>query len=86
MYLAVCSSGGTVGINLYSDFLGEAPSLDTVCNHVLHFLDISGSDKHVSLGADFDGCSRLPIEINGVQDYPLLANRLLQRGLSEATV
>lgn len=86
MYLAVCSSGGTVGINLYSDFLGEAPSLDTVCDHVLHFLDISGSDKHVSLGADFDGCTRLPIEINGVQDYPLLANRLLQRGLSEATV
>lgn len=86
MYLAVCRSGGTVGINLYSDFLGDQPSVDTVCDHVLHFIDIAGSDEHVSLGADFDGCTRLPIDINGVQDYPKLAECLLRRGLSEKTV
>ena len=86
MYLAVCRSGGTVGINLYSEFLGEDPDLDTVCDHVFHFINISGSDRHVSLGADFDGCSQLPMGISGVQDYPRLAERLLQRGLTEISV
>lgn len=86
MYLALCKTGGTAGINLYSDFLGGKPDIDTVCNHIIHFLDLAGSDKHISLGADFDGCERLPTGISGVQDYPKLADRLLARGLSEDTV
>ena len=86
MYLAICKTNGTVGINLYSNFLGENPTVDTVCNHIFHFLDLSGSDRHVSLGADFDGCECLPDGLSGVQDYPNLAERLLQRGLKEESV
>ena len=86
MYRAICKTGGTVGINLYSDFLGENPDINTVCNHIEHFLQVSGDDKHVSLGADFDGCERLPTGISGVQDYPKVAECLLARGFSENTV
>ena len=86
MYLAICKTGGTVGINLYSDFLGENPNIDTACDHIFHFLQIAGDDKHISLGSDFDGMDTLPEGIAGVQDYPKLADRLLGRGLSEETV
>lgn len=86
MYMAICKTNGTVGINLYNDFLGEDPSLDTVCDHIIHFLSLAGTDKHVSLGGDLDGCSRIPKGFAGVQDYPRLADRLLQRGLSIESV
>ena len=86
MYLAICKTGGTVGINLYSDFLGDNADIDTVCNHIFHFLNLAGDDKHVSLGSDFDGMDTLPTGITGIQDYDRLAERLLGRGLSEGSV
>jgi len=86
MYLAICRTGGTVGINLYKDFLGNNPTIDTVCDHILHFLQVSGTDKHISLGSDFDGIDSLPAGISGIQDYPKLADRLLSLGLSDQTV
>ncbi len=86
MYLAICKTGGTAGINLYCDFLGEKANIDTVCNHIFHFLDLAGTDRHVSLGSDFDGMQTLPDGITGVQDYDKLADRLLNRGLSENAV
>ena len=86
MYLAICKTGGTVGINLYNDFLGNNPTIDTVCDHILHFLQLAGTDKHISLGSDFDGMDSLPAGITGIQDYPKLADRLLELGLSDTTV
>ena len=86
MYLAICKTGGTTGINLCCDFLGNMPTVDTVCDHILYLLDIAGDDRHISLGADFDGTEHLPIGISGVQDYPKLAERLSERGLDNKTI
>lgn len=86
MYQAICNTDGTVGINLCADFLGNNPTVDTVCDHILHFLQLAGDDRHVSLGADFDGTDVLPAGFTGVQDYPKLAERLSQRGLSDNTI
>ena len=86
MYLALCRTGGTAGINLYPGFLGENADLDTICDHVFHFIEVAGSDKHVSLGSDMDGVTHLPAGFAGVQDYPNIAERLLQRGMSEESV
>ena len=86
MYAALCKTGGTTGINLCAEFLGENADLDTVCDHIFHFMDIAGSDRHVSLGSDMDGVTNLPAGFTGVQDYPKIADRLLQRGLSEESV
>lgn len=86
MYTALCKTGGTTGINLCAEFLGENADLDTICDHIFHFIDIAGSDKHVSLGSDMDGVTNLPAGFTGVQDYPNIAERLLQRGMSETSV
>lgn len=86
MYREICRTGGTVGINLYSAFLGDRADLDTVCDHILHFINLASDDTHVSLGGDLDGCDHLPNGFTGVQDYNKLAQKLLQRGVPELTV
>lgn len=85
MFKAICKTGGVAGLNLYADFLGENATLDTVCDHVLHWLELGG-EKHVALGGDLDGCDALPAGFSGVQDYPKLAECLLARGVGEQTV
>ena len=86
MYKAICKTEGTAGINLYPGFLGENANVDTICEHIFHFLDLAGNDRHISLGSDFDGVTALPDGIAGVQDYQRIAHRLLERGLTEKTV
>ena len=86
MFLAICKTGGVTGINLCPDFLGVNPNLDTVCNHIFHFLTLDPTGKHIALGGDLDGIGSLPEGFTGVQDYEKLAQRLLERGLSEQQV
>lgn len=86
MFRAICQTGGTVGINLYADFLGQNPDLDTVCDHVFHFLDMDPEGTHISLGADLDGCDTLADGFSAIQDYNQLSQRMLDRGLDAATV
>lgn len=86
MFKAICQTGGVAGINQYADFLGERPTLDTICDHVFHFLELDPSGKHIALGGDLDGCDELAEGFEGVQSYPAMADRLLERGLSEAMI
>ena len=86
MFKALCQTGGVAGLNLYAGFLGENVDLDTACDHVLHFLELDPEGKHIALGGDLDGCDVLPAGFEGVQDYPALAARLLQRGVDDETV
>ena len=86
MFLAICSTGGVAGINLYADFLGTSPTLDTVCDHIFHYLELDPDGKHIALGGDLDGCDALPEGFRGIEDYPKLSDRLLQRGLSDDMV
>ena len=86
MFLAICRTGGVAGINQYAEFLGEKPTLDTVCDHIFHFMELDPSGKHISLGGDLDGCRAFSQGFEGIQSYPKLANRLVERGLEEATV
>ena len=86
MFLAICKTGGVVGINLYTEFLGADPDVDTVCDHICYFLALDPSGKHIALGGDLDGCESIPRGFEGVQDYQRIADRLLERGLSESTV
>ena len=86
MFRSICATGGVAGLNLYSDFIGEDADLDKACDHIFHFLELDPSGKHIALGGDLDGCERLPEGFAGVQDYPKLANRLLERGLNQDAV
>lgn len=86
MFLAICQTGGVAGFNQYAEFIGEHPTLDTVCDHILHFLELDPSGKHIALGGDLDGCDALPEGFTGVESYPAMAQRLLERGVPRETV
>lgn len=83
MFCAICQTGGVVGLNQYTYFLGtEQATIDTACDHILHFLELDPSGKHIVLGGDLDGCETIPAGFEGIQSYPKLAQRLLERGLN----
>ena len=86
MFLAICRTGGVAGFNLCAEFVGEDPTLDTACDHILHFLELDPTGKHIALGGDLDGITNMPQGFTGVQDYPLLAERLRLRGLEEGMI
>lgn len=86
MFRAICRTGGVAGFNQCDAFVGVNPTIDTACDHFLHFLELDPDGKHIALGADLDGCDKLPEGFDGVQDYPKLACRLLERGIDEKTV
>lgn len=86
MFRAICRTGGVAGFNQCDAFVGEKPDLDTVCDHILHFLELDPDGTHIALGGDLDGCEVLPEGFEGIQSYPAMAARLLDRGLDESTV
>jgi len=86
MFKAICQTGGVVGFNQYADFVGENPTLDTVCDHILHLLEMDSECRHLALGADLDGCDRLSAGFEGIQSYPVLAERLKSRGLTDEMI
>ena len=85
MFRAISQTGGVAGFNMCAPFVGANPDLDTVADHFVHFLALDG-EKNLALGGDLDGCDVLPSGFAGVQDYPKLADKLLERGLGEALV
>ena len=86
MFSAICKTGGVSGINLYAGFVGENADLNTVCDHIFHFLNIDAEGCHIALGGDLDGAYPLPEGFSGIQDYPKLAETLIQRGLDEKII
>ena len=86
MFRAICETGGVAGYNACADFTGEDPDLDSICDHMFHFLELDPNGTHIALGGDLDGVERTPRGFEGVQSWPVLAQRLLERGMDEKTV
>lgn len=86
MFRAICQTGGVAGINQYASFLGEQPTLDTVCDHVFHFMELDPEGTHIALGGDLDGCSSFAAGFTGIESYPSLADRLMERGLTQENI
>ena len=84
MFRAIRDHGGTVGINLFTQFLGEGDvTVETVLRHIDHFLDLGG-EKTLAMGGDLDGCETLPKGIAGLQDVVKFREALEQRGYDAA--
>ncbi len=83
MFRAIMETGGVAGFNQCAPFVGDKPDLDTVCDHILHWLELDPAGRHIALGADLDGCDELPKGFEGVQSYPALAQQLRQRGVDD---
>ena len=83
MFCAICETNGVVGLNMYTEFVGQPATLDKACEHILHFLEMDPEGKHIALGGDLDGCDTLPDGFAGVQDYPKLAQCLQSKGVDD---
>ncbi len=86
MFRAICKTGGVAGINLYAGFVGQNPTLDTVCDHILHFMELNNGASHIALGGDLDGCDKIVSGFTGIEDYNKLADALENRGVSEEAI
>lgn len=67
--LAVKNRNGLIGLNMYSTFLTDDDfcTLNDLIRHVEHLLKLLGTDC-ICFGCDFDGCDKLPREIENVTD------------------
>jgi membrane dipeptidase len=54
-----------------------------VADHIEHVARVAGRD-HVGIGGDFDGVNFLPVDVDGVEDYPVVFVELVRRGWSDA--
>ena len=86
MFRAICETGGVAGFNMCAEFIGEKPSLDTACDHILHFMELDPDARHLALGGDLDGIDNMPHGFAGVQSFPKFAEKLMTRGLNAETV
>ena len=61
------------------------PALELVVDHVRRAINIGGEDC-VALGGDLDGVDNLPRGMDGIEDYPRMAQLLAAGGLSTEQV
>lgn len=83
MFRAICGTGGVAGFNFCAEFVGDQPDMNTVCDHILHLLEMDPEGHHLALGGDLDGCDHLPAGFSGIDSYAVLADRLQERGVSD---
>jgi len=76
----IFSSGGLVGLNLYTDFLGGAGTARDLARHLERVIDLGGEDC-VALGSDFDGCEIHP-SLAGIEKMEFLGGELARYGFS----
>lgn len=95
---ALAATGGTIGINLVSAFLGQVPAevdIKRVVAQIDYIADLVGPE-HVALGPDFVDYLALEPGLVGAIDYPVdlptiaalprLTAALVQRGYSEGAI
>lgn len=61
------------------------PPLTMLIDHIDYIVKLVGVD-YVGLGSDFDGIEAGPIELKGVEDFPLITKALLERGYSKKDI
>jgi membrane dipeptidase len=83
---ALAAHGGVQGITFVRDFLGGVEDIGRVADHIVHALDLVGSDRHTALGSDFDGVETPVAGLEDVTRLPDLAELLSRRGLVDETI
>lgn len=84
---AIADMGGVIGVNFYYKQLTDAKtcSIKDVLKHIEHVIKIGGIDS-CALGSDFDGMDKCPCDLQNSSGFPLIAQGLLEIGLSEDEV
>jgi membrane dipeptidase len=81
---AVAKTGGVIGVNFYTKFIGPSGSADlaALIKHIEHMLEVAGVNA-VGLGSDFDGMYSLPEPVTGVESLYTLFNALARMNYTE---
>ena len=79
---AIITSGGLVGLNLYTEFLGGEGTAADFARHLAHIIGLGG-ENHVALGSDFDGCEIHP-SLAGLDKMVCLDSELQRLGFTAA--
>lgn len=74
-----------VGDKYKNEINAMRPSLSVLLDHLDYIVKLVGVD-HVGMGSDFDGIEAPPLELNGVEDFPLITKALLERGYSKKEI
>ena len=62
-----------------------AGTIHDVVDHIDHIAKTIGID-HVGLGSDYDGITKVPVQLEDVSTYPLITQELLNRGYKPADI
>jgi len=89
-FRAVTELGGVAGISLVPFHLTDSDNgvpctVETVAEHIYHYLSIGGEDS-LALGCDFDGIDELPEGIEKISDMLKVAEYLRANGMSEELI
>lgn len=82
MFRAIRDSGGVVGLNFYRYFLHGNQDIDSLIEHIEHFLALNG-EKTLCFGGDMDGCDMMVHGVDGLHDVHKIYETLQRRGYSE---
>lgn len=85
-FINLVNSGGLCCINLYTPFLSaKTATAEDAADHIFYLAGLAPSGiKHIGIGADFDGCDRLPKGLESSEKVELLYSTLIRRGLTAA--
>lgn len=74
-----------VGDKYKEEMKAMRPKLSVLLNHLDYIVKLVGVD-HVGLGSDFDGIEAPPLELDAVENMPLITKALLERGYSKKDI
>lgn len=83
---ALAECGGVMGLNFYSQFLGEekTTTLENLVRHVLHAYNVGGRSV-LALGTDYDGID-CELELPDISYVPRLRDALSRAGLVQSVL
>lgn len=80
--VCIAATGGVVGLNLHSTFLGSPAGVAKAADHVEHLREVGGIGV-VALGSDFDGLITPPPDIATSSSLGVLWDELRRRGWTD---
>lgn len=86
-FLYIVEHHGLVGLNLFEDFISDAPHMGTPENlmkHVYHLLEIGGENT-LCCGSDFDGAD-IHLTLNNPEKFGNFGEYMLRCGISKKVV
>jgi len=86
-FKALIKNNGVTGINLCPPFLNKSGTADMndILRHIEHLMSLGGEDN-IGFGADFDGISNTPTDVQGVEHLSDIIEALLRKNYSEEQV